>query len=516
MSVALMLSVMLARAAPLEAQLHEVAALAGEPSIVAAAGIARGESAIPTVENPAAFDPSDSRRRILIVGLGDQASTADAVFAAVRWFKTRAPAALRRRWAMSALPAATFDPADTQSLLRWITFQAPDLVVTVGGDDASLRDNLKTVPYNRIQIGAAASPVGGDLQAVPTALAKILAPSVERSALHEEILARVGRDPLAIARVLANRYPEMPSISYIPAVSWVNALTLASKTDDSTLTARVVQHLKPWLVDGRKPFGDRIQLTAVAGMMVFAELPSNVHLTPTDGATAERLAGEAAALAATEKSPGVAQYGGGWTDDMFMAASVLARTGRSPARAQDLDVAARYMIAYAGRLQRADGLFNHAPDAPAAWGRGNGFAAMGLTETLTALPLAHPDRPAVLAIYRRQMAAVRAQQSPDGSWREIVDEPGAYREETATAMLMTAMARGVRSGWLDASYRSGVDRAWRALAAHVTADGGIIDVCASTAGGTTRRYYLDRPAVTGADDRGAAMALMAAMEISER
>jgi len=164
-------------------------------------------------------------------------------------------------------------------------------------------------------------------------------------------------------------------------------------------------------------------------------------------------------------------------------------------------------------LQQPNGLFNHATNGPAAWGRGNGFAAFGLIETLTRMPASHPFRAQLLDIYRRQMAGVRAQQSPDGSWRQIIDEPGAYREETATAMLMTAMARGIRLGWLDASFRPAVDRAWRALAAHVAEDGTVIDVCSGTGAGPTKRYYFDRPAVTGADDRGGAMALLAAMEI---
>jgi rhamnogalacturonyl hydrolase YesR len=79
-------------------------------------------------------------------------------------------------------------------------------------------------------------------------------------------------------------------------------------------------------------------------------------------------------------------------------------------------------------------------------------------------------------------------------------------------MLLTAMARGVRLGWLDRSYAPVVQRAWRALAAHVADDGTVIDVCASTGAGPNRKYYFDRPAITGADDRGGAMALLAAIE----
>src|SRR5205823_8912590 len=127
-----------------------------------------------------------------------------------------------------------------------------------------------------------------------------------------------------------------------------------------------------------------------------------------------------------------------------------------------------------------NGLFNHAINGPAAWGRGNGFAALGLVETLARMPASHPSRARLLDIYRRQMDGVRANQAPDGAWRQIIDVPGAYREETATAMLLTAMARGIRLGWLDGSYRPSDDRAWRALAAPVVDDRTLVDVCPGT------------------------------------
>jgi unsaturated rhamnogalacturonyl hydrolase len=80
-------------------------------------------------------------------------------------------------------------------------------------------------------------------------------------------------------------------------------------------------------------------------------------------------------------------------------------------------------------------------------------------------------------------------------------------------MLMTAVARGLRLGWVDSTYAPVVEQAWRALAAHVRDDGTVVDVCTGTGVGPTKRYYLDRAALTGADDRGGAMALLAAMEM---
>jgi rhamnogalacturonyl hydrolase YesR len=98
----------------------------------------------------------------------------------------------------------------------------------------------------------------------------------------------------------------------------------------------------------------------------------------------------------------------------------------------------------------------------------------------------------------------------------VIDNPAAYREETATAMILTAMARGIRQGWIDREYATAVDRAWRALLAHVADDGSLVDVCAGTGSGPTLQYYLDRPAITGFDDRGGAMALVAAFEMYDR
>ena len=155
----------------------------------------------------------------------------------------------------------------------------------------------------------------------------------------------------------------------------------------------------------------------------------------------------------------------------------------------------------------------HFTDGRVAWGRGNGFAALGLMEALTALPANHPSRAQLLGIYARQMDGLRKRQAPDGMWRQVIDEPGAYREASVTAMTLTAMARGVRLGWLDKSYVPSIESAWSALAVHITGDGGIVDVCTGTGSGPTLRYYLDRAAIEGPDDRGGAMALMAAMEM---
>jgi len=485
----------LAVAAALRPQLEAVAKLPGEPTLVSAAGMTKAEDRLLTIENGSAFEPTATRRRLVIVVIGSDEASAAAVIAAVRWMKTSAPAAIKRDWIVSALPVSppTSELSEAQATERWLAFQAPDLVVRVAPEVVQPGSaGLDNVEWATV-------PVTG----TTAALQQVLTKPRGRSPAHDTLAARIRRAPLDIARLLATRYPEVPSISYIPSVSWVNTLRLGVISGDTSLRQRVLDHTRPWLSGERKLFGDRIQLTAVAGAMVFADLSK-----AGGGEAAARLANEAAALAAVVKPDGIAQYGQGWTDDMFMASSVLSRTGH-------VDDAAKLVVSYAGRLQRPDGLFNHAVDGPAAWGRGNGFAALGIVEALTAMPEQHSSRAALLEIYRRHMAAIKAQQAPDGMWRQVIDDPAAYREETATAMLLTAMARGIRLGWIDRSYAPFVERAWRGLAAHVAADGTVIDVCTGTGAGPTPRYYFDRAAVTGADDRGGAMALLASMEMYE-
>jgi unsaturated rhamnogalacturonyl hydrolase len=490
--------------AEIDSAIRSVAALPGEPHEIAAAAVRRDDTRVLTIENRSAFDRPAAKRRVVLIGApnGEPATAVDLV----RWFKTRAPRGIRSRWELSALPDAQFDEVDTQSLARWTTFQAPDLIVTIG-----------SVP---LQIDAPVESIA--VENAATAFEKLLAEPRGVSALHRTIVDRVARAPIAIARLLARRYPGTPGISYIPALSWIGALRVAAIDKDDALRAKVVEQTSPWTSGEKKLFPPapqasagqppRMQLTSVAGTMVFAEM-STSRAVSVSGERAAALFDEGVAAASKEKAPGSPEYGQGWTDDMFMATAVLARSGARAGHEADLDRAARLLIAYAGKLQRPDGVFNHASDGPAAWGRGNGFAAFGLVETLSRLPTTHPLRAQLLDIYRRQMNAVRLQQSPDGSWREVIDEPGAYREETATAMLLSALARGIRSGWLDTSYREAVTRSWRALAAHVAADATVIDVCAGTGAGPTKRYYLDRPAVTGADDRGGAMALTAALDV---
>lgn len=326
----------------------------------------------------------------------------------------------------------------------------------------------------------------------------------------QDIDARTERSPLDIARLMAGRYPAKPSMSYIPALAWIGALRVTAVTGDRTFADRARDQMASFL-SGRQPtIAEPYQLTSLAGHQVFAAIAA-LDGDRASGAQAQKAADFILADAGND----IVRFRTKWTDDMFMATSLLAPVAAQTREPKYADAVARLLTSYVDTLQRPDGLFIHAQAGPFAWGRGNGFAAFGLMEALTHLPADWPARPRILDAYRRHMKAMVEHQAADGMWRQVVDEPGSYRELTVTAMTVTAMARGVRLGWLDESFRPVIDRAWRGLLARVAEDGTLVDVCTGTAAGPTKQYYLDRAAITGADDRGGAMVLTAALEMWE-
>ena len=114
------------------------------------------------------------------------------------------------------------------------------------------------------------------------------------------------------------------------------------------------------------------------------------------------------------------------------------------------------------------------------------------------------------------MAMLARFQDENGMWRNIIDRPGAYPEYSATAMIATAMLRGIRNGWLDrTTYQPLVDKAWQAILLRTSADGRVVDVCESTGTrGMTDDDYLRRMAILGRDDRGGGMAMFFATELA--
>jgi unsaturated rhamnogalacturonyl hydrolase len=531
------------------------------PPVVDAAGLTASGRRLWSLEP--AGGPDASKRKVVIVGGldGSPESTAAVMRVLHWWFTHRDAAVLRNDWQLAAVPCArpghcdadpteslpaplTFPPAGgffdgkleptPHYVWRWTTMQAPTIVVEIRvgwpleWEANALATTLVDAPAHA-GAGSLAAALGagghGAASSVPvpavrlTARTSAVAQAVRDllrastgavSPLRTASLGRVSRSPIDVARLLAPKYPAQAIMSYIPALSWSGSLRLARMTGETGYRAKPIAEMLPFLEGETPALVEPYVLTSLAGLLAFADWAST-----DDNKEAGVLAQNAADLILPQTPGEIVRFPRGWTDDMFMATSVLARVAARTKEDRYGAAVGRLLLAYAADLQRPDGLFIHAKDGAHAWGRGNGFAAFGLIDALTHLPAPWPDRARVLQSYQALMKGLLAQQAADGMWRQVVDEPGSYREFTVTAMMVTAMARGLRLGWIDASYRPALERAWRGLLARIAEDGTLMDVCTGTGSGPTREYYLNRAALTGADDRGGAMGLTAALEMEE-
>jgi unsaturated rhamnogalacturonyl hydrolase len=165
--------------------------------------------------------------------------------------------------------------------------------------------------------------------------------------------------------------------------------------------------------------------------------------------------------------------------------------------------------------------------SPNFWGRAMGWYAMALVDTLDQFPEHHPQRVALLGILKRLVTAVEKYQDKEsGLWYQVVDKGGAkgnYLEASASCMFVYALARGVRQGYLPATYLGVARKAYQGITNRFieTEAGGQLDlkgtVSVAGLGGNPYRdgsyeYYLSETVVTN-DPKGVGAFLLASVEM---
>jgi unsaturated rhamnogalacturonyl hydrolase len=149
-----------------------------------------------------------------------------------------------------------------------------------------------------------------------------------------------------------------------------------------------------------------------------------------------------------------------WVDSLYMVPPFLARYGRLADEPAALEGAVAHVDAQLGRLRDPHtGLFRHVwratPDSfpeSTLWARGNGWALVGILDTLVALPDDHEATERLSTAFAALAAAVRDHQDASGYWRNVLDDPTSPLETSGTLMFAAAFARGVESGLLAGEY----------------------------------------------------------------
>lgn len=382
------------------------------------------------------------------------------------------------------------------SLWQWLGTHAPDGIIIVGDD--------------RHGLGAAFTAGFPGLGSIPSLQLSYLNEVMENingprnfsaSPAHAALKSRGERSAADIAQGLASVYgQELTALTYIPGMALIGRLRLGQVAEVEAIVA-------PQL-DAIAALGINNSLQ-IAGHLLFAELAERTN-DPRYLAIAQR-----AADLGWDSSGNMLQampFHGEYSDAFFMQTPLLAKVGKLTGETRYFDLALSHVNFLHDLLLRVDGLYNHWPRTDAAWGRGNAFASLGLALALSDMPESHPAQARLLELFRAHASTLLRYQDTDGMWHNIIDGPGSWAEFSGTAMIATAIQRGVARGWLDAFYQNVADSAWKGLVARTDENWGFIDVCESTPGQESFDIYLNRRALTGRDDRAGGMMLIFATE----
>ena len=524
-------------------------------------GATRSETVIQALLSWDAYARTGRRPRVLLVsGLSGRAEDVDAALHLLQAWSGRSepPAALTavpclypdsvaRRGAGSGEAAYPpqggyyHDPdgPEERYLWRWTCLLAPDLVIEVrAGDSAKWEVNeaaealaavldaapvlpldgfvgaigrgvpegIGSVPGVRLTVGLEEAPE--ELDRLWPLLSADAAPCRARIKLDR----RRARSPIEIGRALASAYGQtIEPVVYTQGVAISGRLRLAALDPDSPSPAAEIAALVEPLADRASAFRDGREVGISENSAAFvwgdelAEAVGDRRFSDILVEAAGRYSRQGPGQAPPPARPNFP------TEDHFFVSAVLGRGFSLTGDASRIDILADFLLD-AG-IQQDNGLFLHSRTGPFHWGRGNGFAALGLAETLTYMPADHPKRGRIEEMAVRQMVGLRERQEESGMIRQVVDFIGSYQELTATCMVGYSLARGLRLGWLDGSFRESAELAWRGVSERIDDQGNIIDACTGTGNGLTLRHYLDREALTGFDDRSGSMALWFAAEI---
>ena len=550
----------------LKSELDSLAAKAAGVWKLHACGVTRSEAPIPALVHRDWYAAPADRTRVLLVG--GLSGRADEVRLALRTLELYGSAGDRLTDALtlSAVPCGNpdglaldaspgngvggnpsagyppvddyfFDAHDPEAryLWRWVCFQGPDLVLEVRGGSAVLweanesasalapslgagplgpADSLLAAlaqgspnglaPVPGLRLTASPESLGAELDRLWAALGRLA--QIRPSPAHRVLDARRSRSRIEVARVLASVYGrKLEPVVYTQGVAISGRLRLARlESEGEDPVPDIVLFVAP--IASGSPSGEMVR--GGAGLIWGDELTEATGDPRYAGLVVALAEGYEPGVAGVPPSPSDPDFR---TEDMFMNGAMLGRAFNITGERRYLDIQTRFLLD--ANIQQDDGLFWHSRSTPYYWGRGNGFAALGFAETLTYLPNDHPDLDALLAIHVRHLDALRRLQCPSGLYSQVVDFPGSFQELTSTCMVSYAMARGMRLGWLDSSYRESVELAWKAVSERIDEEGGLVDPCFNTGVQSSLRDYLDRPAVFGYDDRGGSMALWFATEL---
>ena len=159
-----------------------------------------------------------------------------------------------------------------------------------------------------------------------------------------------------------------------------------------------------------------------------------------------------------------------YVDCMEVDAPFLCKLAAVTSETGYYDAGVDQLLSYCRLLQDDEtGLFYHQYNGTnriqngAFWGRGNGWALLGILKTLMLLPETHHAFGRIQERLIRLCNALKVCQSDDGTWHTVLNHPNTYREASLPAMFGYGFQVGIQTKLLNQSYERVVGKAWQTM-----------------------------------------------------
>jgi unsaturated rhamnogalacturonyl hydrolase len=231
-----------------------------------------------------------------------------------------------------------------------------------------------------------------------------------------------------------------------------------------------------------------------------------------------------------------------WLDGAYMASPFLAQYAQTFDEPVEFDeVALQFLLMEKHLRDKKTGLYYHGWDekrqqvwankntgtSPQFWGRAIGWYAMALVDALDYFPPMHPKRTELVRILNELSSALKnVQDNATGLWYQVVDQGNRkenYLEASASCMYVYFLAKGVRKGYIHASFLGLAKKAYDGILKNLVKvhPGGEIDllqVC-EVAGLSSDRdgsfeYYVNEK-IRINDPKGTGPFILASLELNK-
>jgi unsaturated rhamnogalacturonyl hydrolase len=231
-----------------------------------------------------------------------------------------------------------------------------------------------------------------------------------------------------------------------------------------------------------------------------------------------------------------------WLDGLFMGAPFYAEYVKEYGKEEEFDdITKQFILCAKYTKDHETGLLYHAFDEKKVqpwcnpetghsknfWGRSMGWFVMGLVDTLGFIPETHKDRDTLVTLLVEVLQALKKVQDEEtGVWYQVLnkgDRKGNYLEASASCMILYAIAKGVKQGFLSKEWGEEAERVYKGIITEfvtVTNEGlvNLNKTCqVAGLGGPDKRdgtfvYYISEPIITN-DLKGIGAFILATAEM---